>query len=88
MVLYASNEGNVISFRCEDDLDGRTVMIAVYDGSGKMLNTGTATISGGEAHIGVSDNVYRNADNAKLFIVDDDSFAPTANVQEQEISKE
>lgn len=81
MVLYRSNEGNIISFHCEDDLDGRTVMIAVYNGNGKMLYTGTATISGGEAHIGVSDSVYRNADTAKLFILDEECFNPINDAQ-------
>ena len=81
MVLYRSNEGNIISFHCEDDLDGRTVMIAVYDDSGKMLYTGTATISGGEAHVGVSDSVYRNADTAKLFVLDEECFNPINDAQ-------
>lgn len=85
MVLYKSSEGNLISFRCEEDLNGKVVMIAVYDRDGKMLYTGNATISDGEALVGVSDSVYQNADNARLFILDAETFGPVAAVQEQSI---
>lgn len=85
MVLYTGANGNIISFRCEEDLDGKTVLIAVYDSSGKMLWTGNAVIKDGEASVGVSDSVYQNADYAKLFILDSETFAPAAEAQEQDI---
>lgn len=85
MVLYTGANGNVISFRYEDDMDGKTVLIAVYDSSGKMLWTGNAVITDGEATVGVSDSVYQNADYAKLFILDSETFAPAAEAQEQDV---
>ena len=60
-------------------------MIAVYDSNGKMLYTGNATISNGEARVGVSDSVYRNADHAKLFILETETFAPVSAALEQNI---
>ena len=81
MVLYTSAEGNIIRFTCGEDLNGKTVLAAVYDKDGKMLWTGKATIADGEASVGVSDSVYRNAYSAKLFILDAESFAPTVDVQ-------
>ena len=85
MLLYVSSEGNIISFHCDEDLDGRMVMISVYDRNGKMLYMGEAAIVDGTAQVGVSDSVYQNADHAKLFILDEKTFGPTMDSQEQMI---
>lgn len=86
MVLYPSSAGNIIDFRCEEaELDGKRVLIAVYDSGGAMLLTGEAVITGGQAQLGVSDSVFQRADHAKLFVMDSETFAPTAGAQRTEL---
>lgn len=82
MVFYTSEAGNVISFRTDEDLDGKVAMIVVYNSDGAMLVTANAAIINGEAQIGVSDDVFAAADHAKLLILDESNYAPTAAAQE------
>ena len=82
MVFYTSEAGNVISFRTDEDLDGKVAMIVVYNSDGAMLLTANAAIINGEAQIGVSDDVFAAADHAKLLILDESNYAPAAAAQE------
>lgn len=82
MVFYTSEAGNVISFRTDEDLDGKVAMIVVYNSDGAMLLTANAAIINGEAQIGVSDDVFAVADHAKLLILDEATYAPAATAQE------
>lgn len=82
MVFYTSEAGNVISFRTDEDLDGKVAMIVVYNSDGAMLLTANAAIINGEAQIGVSDEVFAVADHAKLLILDEATYAPAATAQE------
>lgn len=82
MVFYTSEAGNVISFRTDEDLDGKVAMIVVYNSDGAMLLTANAAIINGEAQIGVSDDVFAAADHAKLLILDEATYAPAAAAQE------
>lgn len=82
MVFYTSEAGNVISFRTDEDLDGKVAMIVVYNSDGAMLLTANAAIINGEAQIGVSDDVFAVADHAKLLILDESNYAPAAAAQE------
>lgn len=85
MVLYVSSAGNIIAFRCDEDLEGKKVLIAVYNKDGAMLHSGEAIIASGEAQIGVSGSVYQNADYAKLFILEEKTFAPAAGPEIQPV---
>lgn len=87
MVFYTSEAGNIISFRTDADLDGKMVMISVYNSDGAMLCTSNAIISEGEAHIGVSDEVYEEAEYAKLIILDSETYVPIADAQQQTIAE-
>ena len=87
MVFYTSEAGNIISFRTDADLDGKMVMISVYNSDGAMLCTSNAIISEGEAHIGVSDEVYEEAEYAKLIILDSETYVPIADDQQQTIAE-
>ena len=82
MVFYTTEAGNIISFRTDEDLDGVMVMISLYNSDGAMIYCGNAAISNGEAQIGVSDDVYDAADHAKLLILDESNYTPTAAAQE------
>ena len=82
MVFYTTEAGNIISFRTDEDLDGVMVMISLYNSDGAMIYCGNAAISNGEAQIGVSDDVYDDADHAKLLILDESNYTPAAAAQE------
>ncbi len=85
MIFYTSEAGNVISFRTDEDLDGKVAMIVVYNSEGAMLLTANAAIINGEAQIGVSDEVFAAADHAKLLILDESTYAPAAAAQETSV---
>lgn len=87
MVFYTSEAENIISFRTDADLDGKMVMISVYNSDGAMLCTYNAIFSEGEAHIGVSDEVYEEAEYAKLIILDSETYVPIADAQQQTIAE-
>lgn len=82
MVFYTTVAGNVISFRTDEDIDGKLAMIVIYNSDGAMLLTANAAVIDGEAQIGVSDEVYAAADHAKLLILDETTYAPTAEAKE------
>lgn len=80
--LVASDDGEVISFDCDKDMDGKTVFIALYDKDGAMLMTDTAFVSNGKAKVFSKESIYDKTDRIKMFVVDSSTFAPAGNAEE------
>ena len=85
MALFTADEGNLISFSFDQELNGKTALIALYEGTDKMIQTKTAIIWDGKAQIGVSDSIYSRVKSAKLFVLDAKHYAPATAAQQQYI---
>jgi len=79
-IMLFSRTDTLVDFGNVNVPDGTIVLAAVYDEYGQMLMTQYTAVVEESVQIAVPNSIYRDMEEAKLFILDDTSFIPHESV--------